>query len=52
MTLSARPTVVCAWCDRLLSRGTQMVSHGICRRCVRTHMPEVWADLAREQGWQ
>jgi len=28
------PTVVCAWCDRLLRRGLPSVSHGICPDCA------------------
>lgn len=28
------PTVVCAWCDRLLREGGHGVSHGMCEPCA------------------
>jgi len=52
MSISERPTVVCAWCERTLFRGTPAVSHGICRACLQTYMPDVYSDLARERGWE
>ncbi len=51
MATLTRPTVVCAWCNRMLVAGTPQVSHGICPRCVQTHMPDAWADLTREGVW-
>ena len=29
-----RPTVVCAWCSRLLESGGTLISHGICKACM------------------
>ena len=29
-----------------------MVSHGICRTCLQTHMPEVYLEMARGRGWE
>ena len=52
MTITSSPTVVCAWCQRMLSRGSTMVSHGICRTCLQTHMPEVYLEMARGRGWE
>ncbi|MEO6398748.1 MAG: hypothetical protein ABIP13_09810 [Tepidiformaceae bacterium] len=36
MTKQTSPTVVCAWCDRLLTAGGAAISHGICRPCARS----------------
>ncbi|MEO6042986.1 MAG: hypothetical protein ABIQ47_03580 [Tepidiformaceae bacterium] len=36
MTKTSSPTVVCAWCDRLLTAGGVAISHGICRPCARS----------------
>ena len=47
MSTVTRPTVVCAWCLRTLTQGSEDVSHGICLDCLRTYMPEVYADLRR-----
>ena len=35
---SNQPTVVCAWCTRVLSEGSRDVSHGICEQCARDVM--------------
>lgn len=31
--LSAKPTVICAWCSRVMTEGSGGVSHGICPEC-------------------
>jgi hypothetical protein len=36
-----RPTVVCAWCFRVLERGGTLISHGICDDCVARLMQEL-----------
>jgi hypothetical protein len=28
-----QPTIVCAWCHRIMVEGTPLVSHGICELC-------------------
>jgi hypothetical protein len=28
------PTLVCAWCKRVMKPGSPKVSHGICRGCA------------------
>jgi hypothetical protein len=38
MTTTIGPTVVCAWCDRLMAAGTRAVSHGICHDCARAFL--------------
>ncbi|MCC7365705.1 MAG: hypothetical protein IT303_15180 [Dehalococcoidia bacterium] len=30
----SRPTVICAWCDRVLVTGSSQVSHGVCEPCA------------------
>lgn len=36
-----RPTVVCAWCSVLLSRGGDFLSHGICTTCSQELMAQL-----------
>ena len=31
-------TIVCAWCQKVLRRGSGPVSHGICGRCAEAFM--------------
>jgi len=28
------PTIVCAWCESVLEKGSSQISHGICRPCA------------------
>ena len=34
----SEPTLVCAWCDAVLSVGGPQVSHGLCAACARPFM--------------
>lgn len=43
---TTKPTVVCAWCTRVLSEGSRDVTHGICDSCARDVL-----SLA-EQSWR
>jgi hypothetical protein len=44
-----KPTVVCAWCTRVLSEGTQDVSHGICSPCARNVLRSA-EEMSRNEG--
>ncbi len=42
-----QPTVICAWCTRVLSEGSGDVTHGICPACsqdVFETAEKVWRD--------
>jgi hypothetical protein len=45
--VTSSPTVVCAWCNRLLNAGGQVVSHGICSACERNVMAKYEAARTR-----
>lgn len=34
-------TVVCAWCDRVLTPGGKMISHGICPSCAAAYLAQL-----------
>lgn len=35
------PTVLCAWCSKLLQLGRGPVSHGICKPCHLEYFPDI-----------
>lgn len=39
------PTVICAWCRRTIRRGTPLLSHGICSRCMLKFRRESRAEV-------
>ena len=49
----AQPTVVCAWCLRVLTEGDRDVSHGICPECAAEVLrvaEEQWREGAARRG--
>jgi hypothetical protein len=48
MTNTDCPTVICAWCDRLLTVGGAAISHGICESCLRSMLSNLNARADTE----
>ena len=40
------PTVVCAWCNEVLAKGSRAISHGLCSEC----MPALVSAAMKRQG--
>ncbi len=34
-------TVICAWCERVLSQGGKLISHGICPACAAEYLAQL-----------
>jgi hypothetical protein len=44
-----QPTVICAWCKRVLEMGGDGISHGLCDECAPTVLAEITRRLAEAE---
>ncbi len=43
-------TVICAWCATVLTRGSDVVSHGICNPCANLVLRDITNEFDREEN--